>query len=60
MIVQNDNPFIQGLFALCRSAESPATRKILREMAADIRAAAVAERSAILRPMAVARGASWN
>ena len=60
MIVQNDNPFIQGLFELCRSATSLATRKILRELAADIRAACAAERSEILRPMAGARVASWN
>jgi len=60
MIVQNDNPFIQGLFELCRSAESPETRQILRELVRDIRAAAAAERSEILRPMAGVRVASWN
>jgi len=60
MIVQNDNPFIQGLFELCRSATSLATRKILRELAADIRKAQVAERSAILRPMAGVRVSHGN
>jgi|GEM_PF-1272830 len=60
MIVEDDNPFIQGLFELCCSATGPATRKILRELAADIRAACVAQRSEILRPMAGARVASWN
>ena len=60
MILPDDSPFILGLFALCRSAESDETRRILRELAADIRKAQVAERSAILRPMAGARVASWN
>jgi hypothetical protein len=60
MILPNDHPLIQGLFDLCRNAESPETRKILREFVADIRAAQAAERSAILRPMAAARVAEWN
>jgi len=60
MILPNDSQFILGLFALCRTATSPATRKILRELAADIRKAQVAERSEILRPMVCARVADWN
>jgi len=60
MILPDDSPFLLGLFALCRTAETPATREILRELAADIRKAQVAERSAILRPMAVARVAEGN
>jgi hypothetical protein len=60
MILPNDHPLIQGLFDLCRTAESPEMRKILRELAADIRAACVAQRSEILRPMAAARVAEWN
>lgn len=49
-----------ALFDLCRYAESPEARKILRQFAADIRAACVAQRSEILRPMAAARVAEWN
>ena len=50
----------EALFDLCRNAESPETRTILRELIADIRAAQAAERSAILRPMAAAGVAEWN
>ena len=50
----------ETLFRLCREAESPETRKILRELAADIRAATIAERSAILRPMTGAALAHMN
>jgi len=59
MMPPND-PFIQELFELCRTAESPETRRILRALAADIREACAAQRSEIQRPMAGARVASWN